>query len=205
MSLRTPVSAGACSSAAPVRSACWPRPRWRRPAVAHRRRRRAGEERVEASEPAKQPPTRPGRPRPRSEVVFSNSTSAGDPTRIEAWDKLLADFEKTNPSIAVKKQYVPDTEYYDKMVAQAATGTLPDVVSNRSDKMETWAASKILLELDDYIRRPEFKLDDLYPESRKVGSAQGQDIRRAAQHLGLRAVLQPDSFDKASVPTRTTS
>src|SRR5690349_18273536 len=78
------------------------------------------------------------------EVVFSNSTSAGDPTRVEAWDKLLADFEKSNPTISVKKQYVPDSEYYDKMVAQAATGTLPDVVSNRSDKMDTWSASKIL-------------------------------------------------------------
>jgi multiple sugar transport system substrate-binding protein len=134
------------------------------------------------------------------EVVFSNSTSAGDPTRVEAWDKLLADFEKGNPTISVKKQYVPDSEYYDKMVAQAATGTLPDVVSNRSDKMDTWSASKILLELDDLIKRPDFKLDDYFPESRKVGMLKDKTygVPRAISAYVL--YYNKDLFDKANVP-----
>jgi multiple sugar transport system substrate-binding protein len=135
----------------------------------------------------------------KAEVVFSNSTSAGDPTRVEAWDKLIADFEKTNPTIAVKKQYVPDTEYYDKMVAQAATGTLPDVVSNRSDKMDTWAASKILLELDDLIKRPDFKLEDFYPEARKVGIFKDKTYGIPRSISSYVLYYNKDLFDKAGV------
>jgi multiple sugar transport system substrate-binding protein len=138
--------------------------------------------------------------RPPAEVEFSNSTSAGDPTREGNWDTLIAGFTQAHPWITVKKQYVRDTEYYDKMVVEAAAGTLPDVVSNRSDKMESWAAGGMLLPLDDLVGRKDFRFDDFSAEAKKIGQFKGRTLGVPRQLSVYVLYYNKDLFDKAGVP-----
>src|SRR5579884_2321945 len=137
---------------------------------------------------------------PKTQVVFSNSTSAGDPTRVEAWDTLIGQFEKANPNITVGKQYIPDSDYYDKMVAQAATGTMPDVVSSRSDMHITWSANQMLLPLDDLVKGADFNIKDFSPETLKGGQLKDKLYGVARSISAYIMFYNKELYDKNGVP-----
>jgi multiple sugar transport system substrate-binding protein len=69
-----------------------------------------------------------------------------------AMQKVVDAFEKKNPSIAVKIQVIPYTDYWTILQNSAAGGTGPDVAWMLGAKMAAYADGGVLLPLDQAIK-----------------------------------------------------
>ncbi|WP_367138341.1 MULTISPECIES: ABC transporter substrate-binding protein [Streptomyces] len=70
---------------------------------------------------------------------------------------LVAEFEKANPGVRVKWLDQPADNYADKLSADAAAGTLPDVVNVSPDLSYPLAKAGLLMNLDKEPAAAEFK------------------------------------------------
>src|SRR5437899_266533 len=70
--------------------------------------------------------------------IFSNKVQAQNVTitfwqfstdqiSVDAWNQVIADFQKLNPGITIKMELVPWADQHTKLVTGLTTGALPDV------------------------------------------------------------------------------
>ncbi|GAA0931392.1 sugar ABC transporter substrate-binding protein [Nonomuraea longicatena] len=109
-------------------------------------------------------------------------------------------FRKRHPNIEIKRETSTFDGFLTKYMAQAAGGSLPDVMYNHYSWTQNFIANRILTPLDDFIARsPEFAADDL-PEAglayfRRDGALYGLPTDMAPKLL----YFNKDLFDKAGL------
>lgn len=90
-------------------------------------------------------------------VAAANSATAEtlrymsfDPVQLEAERPAIAAFEASHPGLKVQAQALPQKDYWTNVSAQAASGTLPDVMMMSSAYIYQWAASGNLADLNSF-------------------------------------------------------
>lgn len=73
--------------------------------------------------------------------------------KTELYKQLIEQFESQNPDILVEFQTIPNTQSKDKLLAMAATETLPDVFELNDSWLGPLGGGGHLLELDPYIEK----------------------------------------------------
>jgi multiple sugar transport system substrate-binding protein len=138
-------------------------------------------------------------PDPTSKVVITLgfTTDAVTEVRNAQFDFF---FKKRHPNIEIKRESAPFDQFLTKYMAQAAGGTLPDVLYNHYSWTQNLIANKVLQSLDDYIAKtPEFDMDDI-PQGgldyfKRDGSLYGLPTDMAPKLL----FYNKDMFDKAGM------
>lgn len=84
-----------------------------------------------------------------TEITFAetNPTEA----KTELYKELIAEFEAANPDIKVEFQTIPNTQSKDKLLAMAATETLPDVFELNDSWLGPLGGGNHLVDLGPYV------------------------------------------------------
>ncbi|HEY8654863.1 MAG TPA: sugar ABC transporter substrate-binding protein [Dermatophilaceae bacterium] len=92
-----------------------------------------------------------------------------DQNQVPALAKVVASFEKANPTIKVKIQVTPYEQYFTKLQAAAGGGSAPDVFWMNGPNFKLYASNGVLAPLSDQIKKDGLDtsvypqaLDDLY-------------------------------------------
>jgi multiple sugar transport system substrate-binding protein len=87
-----------------------------------------------------------------------------DPEEVAVQDHVIGEFQKRIPQVRVENSgdAAGTAPYHEKLVAQMAAGTAPDVARIQSANMPRFAKRGLLLALDDFVRRENYKLDDFW-------------------------------------------
>jgi multiple sugar transport system substrate-binding protein len=138
-------------------------------------------------------------PDPASKVVITVAMTTDTVTEVRnaQFDFF---FKKRHPNIEVRRESSPFDQFLTKYMAQAAGGTLPDVLYNHYSWTQNLIGNQVLQPLDDYIgRTPEFDMDDI--PQRGLGY-----FKRDGRLYGLPTDMAPkllfynkDLFDKAGL------
>ena len=124
----------------------------------------------------------------------------GDPEELNILQELADDFNKENPNVKITVTVSDWDTYWDKLQTQLAAGTPPDVFAMDAPLYPDYQSRGVMLNLQSYIDRDKFNLDDYYPEAL-------QCYQTPDGYYGLPRDIQPsvmyynkDMFDKAGVP-----
>lgn len=126
----------------------------------------------------------------------------GEPAEKEAYDELVAAFSKKNPQLKVNIVYVPSqTSFRNRLAADMAAGTPPDVFLNSYRRYAVFAAKGTVEPLDTYIAQSKtLKLNDFYAEAVKPYYF-NKKIYGIPQNLSSLVVYyNKNMFDKAGLP-----
>lgn len=95
-----------------------------------------------------------------------------NPRLTAEWEKLIGDFEKSNPDIKVNYVGIPNSSYLQKVQNALATGEIPDVLLIGND-IASLIAQKALVPLDDAFKEAGFpdKIDKSMVDNERVNSA----------------------------------
>ncbi len=109
-------------------------------------------------------------------------------------------FMKRHPNITIKAENTPFTNYLQKYIAQAAGGTLPDVMYCQFAWAQQFIAQGAISPLDDYIaRQPDFNLSDFTKPSMGFYQRGGKQYGIAYDCGPGLLYYNKDIFDKAGV------
>jgi multiple sugar transport system substrate-binding protein len=79
--------------------------------------------------------------------------------------KAVGEFEKANPGIKVKMENVDYRYFFQRLLAQVAANTAPDVTMLDPQNYQKYARRDALLDLEPLVKAtPGFNLDGYYPE-----------------------------------------
>lgn len=104
-------------------------------------------------------------PEPTEKVTLAIS-HAWDATFFKRQQQFDALFTERHPNIEIKAENTPFADYLQKYTAQAAGGTLPDIMYCQFAWAQQFIGQGLFQRLDDYIAgQPDFNLDDFVPPS----------------------------------------
>lgn len=104
-------------------------------------------------------------------AVLSAICSAKVELRFVCWDgdealrvirKVIKDFEAKNPEISVRVENMDYRVYFQKLLAQFAANTAPDVVLMDPQNFQKYAKRGAFLSLEPFVTAPDFRLSDYY-------------------------------------------
>ncbi|TBL75713.1 ABC transporter substrate-binding protein [Paenibacillus thalictri] len=84
------------------------------------------------------------------EITFANWISVEDGTK-EAYNQLIADFEKKNPNIKVKSIGIPFAQFKDQVLVSSAGGNPPDVSMSNQNFTPAFAGAKVAEPLESLL------------------------------------------------------
>ena len=133
-----------------------------------------------------------------AEVIY---TTWGTPERVQKEDWTLLSFQRNYPAITVNVIAAPTAaEHVSGLYSLFASGSLPDLVHLPSWSAPTFYAEDAVLPLGDYMRRDEFRPDDLTAPF-DVCTYQREWVALPRGNNGLYVVFYNRShFTAASVP-----
>jgi ABC-type glycerol-3-phosphate transport system substrate-binding protein len=117
-------------------------------------------------------PTNTAVPAPTAAPVEIVWSFWGDPPELALNQKVIDAFQAKNPNIKIKTQFEPFESYFDKLRAQWAGGSSPDVMFLNS--IPVYASLNVLLPLDDLIAKDKFDTSDFYPGLLEIFKYQGK-------------------------------
>lgn len=130
---------------------------------------------------------------------FTYFANAGPET--EAWDDVIAKFEKDNPNIKINKQIVPSGDkYWESIDTRIAGKQYPDIARFWLNKMGKYASAGALLDITSMIDKS--SVDDLFPAF-KASVVFDDRLYGMPHHTDTMAIFYNKTlFDKAglSVP-----
>jgi len=131
--------------------------------------------------------------------------------RVGSWDSAdalqpfndaIASFEAAYPGVKIQLEDVPQG-YGDKLLAEFASGTAPDVFQVGDGDVANFSAKGVLEPLDDYISGAKGKdpLDTsvFYPAIADIGKVGGTTYLLTKDYSPLVIFYNKDLFDKAGV------
>jgi multiple sugar transport system substrate-binding protein len=95
---------------------------------------------AQASKPAQQP----------VEISFANWISVDDSTK-EAYNQLIADFEKKHPNIKVKSIGIPFAQFKDQVLVSSAGGNPPDVSMSNQNFTPAFVGANVAAPIQDLL------------------------------------------------------
>ncbi|WP_284645166.1 ABC transporter substrate-binding protein [Paenibacillus silviterrae] len=84
------------------------------------------------------------------EITFANWISVEDGTK-EAYNQLIADFEKKHPNIKVKSIGIPFAQFKDQVLVSSAGGNPPDVAMSNQNFTPAFAGAKLTASLKELL------------------------------------------------------
>lgn len=136
-----------------------------------------------------------------AEIVTIRYARWGQPDEVEAERKLLDLFEQQNPGIKVVAEFNAWSEYWNKLQAQMAAKSAPDVFLLNGSHVHDYASRGQLEDLQPWIANdPSFKLEEYFPATVQV-FRDGQKLWAAPRDCNTVAIYYNKSlFDKHKVP-----
>ena len=132
-------------------------------------------------------------------IVFSGW---GDETEQQIYRDSIERFNAVCPGVTVDYQPTP-AEFQDKMKAQMAGGTAPDVLYVDDQLMTAFAPSGQLLALDPYMEQAGVSRDDFIPALMTIFTYEGQTYALPKDWGTLGLVYLPEAFEAAGIPEPT--
>jgi multiple sugar transport system substrate-binding protein len=132
-------------------------------------------------------------------IVFSGW---GDETEQQIYRDSIERFNAVCPGVTVEYQPTP-AEFQDKMKAQMAGGTAPDVLYIDDQLMNAFAPSGQLLALDPYMEQAGVSRDDFIPALMTIFTYEGQTYALPKDWGTLGLVYLPEAFEAAGIPEPT--
>jgi multiple sugar transport system substrate-binding protein len=132
-------------------------------------------------------------------IVFSGW---GDETEQQIYRDSIERFSAICPGVTVDYQPVP-AEFQDKMKAQMAGGTAPDVFYVDDQLMTAFAPSGQLLALDEFMTQAGVSRDDFIPQLLTIFTVDGQTYGLPKDWGTLGLVYLPEAFAAAGIDEPT--
>jgi multiple sugar transport system substrate-binding protein len=91
----------------------------------------------------------------------------GTADQQQSWNKLFAEFEKTNPNIKLEAEPVTTdnwSAYANKVATQIAGGDVPDVIQIATEGQQMFASKGVAEPLDSYIKKDQSVIDEYYKD-----------------------------------------
>jgi multiple sugar transport system substrate-binding protein len=132
-------------------------------------------------------------------IVFSGW---GDETEQQIYRDSIERFSEVCPGVTVDYQPVPD-KFQDKLKAQMAGGTAPDVFYVDDQLMNAFAPSGQLLALDDYMAQAGVTRDDFIPALLTIFTQDGTTYGLPKDWGTLGLVYLPEAFQAAGIDEPT--
>src|SRR5581483_3730829 len=149
------------------------------------------------------PKTAVPEPTSKVQITVAHAWEAAFWPRQLQFDQL---FMKRHPNITVNAENTPWASFLQKYVAQAAGGTLPDLLYCHFSWAQVFIKQGILGQLDDYIsKQPDFNLDDFTKPSLGFYQKNGHYYGIAYDCGPLVLFYNKDLFDKAGMKYPTDS
>lgn len=128
----------------------------------------------------------------------------GDYKDLAMWKTIAANFEKANPDIKMKLEYISG-DYGRKLPLVMASGTAADVVEMDDEVYPSYAVRGYLLNLKPYVQRDraELKIDDFFPTSLESFTYRGFQGGLPWDGGPVLVYYNKDMFDKAHIPYPT--
>jgi multiple sugar transport system substrate-binding protein len=121
----------------------------------------------------------------------------GDPPEVPPFQKIATDYMAKHPDVHIELQNAPWSGYFTKLDAALAAGGGPDVffITN----VPSYAARNTLEDLDPWIKKTSFPIDEYNQNSLKIHSFNGKlySIPRDSDTNVL--YYNKDDFDKAGI------
>jgi multiple sugar transport system substrate-binding protein len=128
----------------------------------------------------------------------------GDETEQKVYRDSIDRFTTLCPGVTVNYQPIP-TDFQNKLKAQMAGGTAPDVFYVDDQLMNAFASSGQLLALDDYMSQAGVSRDDFIPSSLTIFTQDGKTYGLPKDWGTLGLVYLPEAFQAAGVDEPTDS
>jgi ABC-type glycerol-3-phosphate transport system substrate-binding protein len=123
---------------------------------------------------------------------------SGSPQEVQAWQYDAALVTKHYPWIHINFQTASWTDYWTKLESEAATDSLPDIVSLQSER--TAGFSDSFLPLDNYVKQNNFDVSSFDPGIIKGLTSQGS-LRALPYDFGPQLIYYNKTlFQKYNVP-----
>src|SRR5574339_1147845 len=126
----------------------------------------------------------------------------GDETEQQIYRDSIDRFSAVCPGVTVEYQPVP-TEFQDKLKAQMAGGTAPDVFYVDDQLMTAFAPSGQLLALDPYMDEAGISRDDFIPALMTIFTQDGQTYALPKDWGTLGLVYLPAAFEASGIDEPT--
>ncbi len=126
----------------------------------------------------------------------------GDPAEKEAYELLVADFEKNHPQIKIDLIYTPSqTAYLQRLAVDFAAGTPADVFFLNYRRYAYYASRNQIEPLDAYVAKSSIiDLKDFYPEAVKPFYWKGKLVGIPQNISSLVVYYNKTLFDKSRIP-----
>ena len=128
----------------------------------------------------------------------------GDETEQKIYRDSIARFQALCSGVTVDYQPIPD-KFQDKLKAQMAGGTAPDVFYVDDQLMNAFAPSGQLLALDDYMAKAGVSRNDFIPALLTIFTRDGKTYGLPKDWGTLGLVYLPEAFQDAGVAEPTDS
>lgn len=126
----------------------------------------------------------------------------GDETEQKIYRDSITRFQSVCPGVTVNYTPIPD-KFQDKMKAQMAGGTAPDVFYVDDQLMTAFAPSGQLLALDDYMSQGGVSKDDFIPALMTIFVQDGKTYALPKDWGTLGLIYLPEAFTDAGIPEPT--
>lgn len=135
------------------------------------------------------------------EIVFWHSFVS---STVPALNDLIARFEKENPGIKIKAQYIPTGDaLIQKLITAIQSKTAPDISWLHSDFMENLVNADAIYKMDDFIKGDygisQEELNDIYPALRIYASYKGVLYSIPMEATNLALLYNKDMFKQAGL------
>lgn len=138
-------------------------------------------------------------------VTIRVSYWAGTQLTIDAHDNVVKLFEAAYPNIKVQSEYATGADYTDKILVQAASKDLADVVRVDYSQIQNYVSKGLLQPLDEYVADKTIDLEGINPLHTDVGKV---DDKLYGVNIGNNALVlfyDPDKLKEAGVEAPSAS
>lgn len=131
-------------------------------------------------------------------VLRLSGWTSGSGAEADILNALLADFKAKNPNIDVKYEPVPD-KFREKIQADFAAGSEPDVFYVDSFWGVDWMSKNLLLPLDDYLAKYKVDVADFEPSLLRAFQFGGKTYGLPKGYSPLGLFYNKDLFAQAKI------
>ncbi len=127
-------------------------------------------------------------------------TFSAAPDHLDTLNKMVAAFEKANPTIDVKVETASYADYFTKLKTRVAAGKAPDTFELNYENFVTYAEAGSLLNLNTVSAKDRtFKKSVYYGKAYDVFASKGKQYGLPAQYSTTVLFYNKDLFDSAGV------
>ena len=127
----------------------------------------------------------------------------GSQTRNDKTLKVIEMYKDENPNVTIQPEYLGWDGYWEKLSALAAASSLPDVIQQDYNYLESYAKKGLLLPLDEYVKSGVLDLSDC-DEVNIAGGRVGDKLYGVNLGTGgMVLIYDPEILSKAGVAEPT--